>query len=376
MVLLWVSLLVLPMCALANPARAIKTARQVSRVVAKTSYWQKIVRSQTWRLWECRIDRATPVAGVVIAIMAVFAIGKFGMDAIRKTRGKTVQRAGESKSSTVGVAVVAPEEVGRDEDMMIQVVGNVERALADSVSRAMALDEKNQAKLRGQCSFTCRLKDRIDFRLSIDGIRLDVDSQSVEWRQSDFSVQFLAHVPKDAAVGTHAGKLLVFVTGVPVGRIGFVTNVVRSKQQPCGTAMTTAINFKNYFVSYSSKDLDAVVGCLQGMRLTDKDISKHAFWDKMFLDPGARYEPVIYDYIDNKADVFLLFWSTNAATSEWVRKEYTRALERQERERSREVPLPEIVPIPLELPIPPPPAELADIHFGDPFIGFKKESIG
>lgn len=336
-----------PICASANPSKvAIKMTKQISR--------------------------AGHVPGPVIGIIAVLVVGIGALGKMLGKHTKSNLRMALPGTSTVGVAVVAPEEVGRDEDMMIQVVGNVEQALADSVSRAMSLDEKNQAKLRGQCSFPCRPKDRIDFRLLIDGIRLDVDSQSVEWRQSDFSVQFLAHVPKDATVGTHVGKLLIFIKAMPVGRIGFVTNVVGQKQSPCGKAETAAINFKNYFVSYSSKDLDAVVGCLQGMRLADKDICKHAFWDKMFLEPGVRYESMIYDYIDNKADVFLLFWSRNAAVSEWVKKEYTRALERQKKERCRVNPMPEIVPVPLESPFPPPPAELADIHFGDSFVVFRQ----
>ena len=114
-----------------------------------------------------------------------------------------------------------------------------------------------------------------------------------------------------------------------------------------------------------------VVGCLQGMRLADKDIVRHSFLDKMFLEPGKRYEPEIYDYIDNKADVFLLFWSKNAAASEWVKKEYTRALQRQKRDARPAVRRPEIIPVPLESPIPPPPAELSDIHFGDVFVALK-----
>ena len=101
------------------------------------------------------------------------------------------------------------------------------------------------------------------------------------------------------------------------------------------------------------------------MRISDREFAKHSFWDKMFLTPGDRYEKEIYDYIDNKADVFLLFWSSNAAASEWVKKEIKRAVARQQRMRRPENRLPEIIPVPIETPIPPPPEELSDLHFGD-----------
>ena len=378
LVLMGALLLGCPMCVHANPGKwAQKAWKAGTSLVVKSKFWRELTHTRTWRVWEYRIDRVTPSTGTVVLVIVALIIGKLGTDKVRdviREKNKTIlpqRRKKKSKLSAVGVAVVAPEEVKRGEDMMIQVVGNVERLLDKSVPKAMALDERNQAKLRGQCSFMCRQNDKIVFRLSLEGISLDDDTQSVEWHESDFRVQFMAHAPEKAAIGTHAGKLLIFVKDTPVGQVGFVTNVVRSKKLYRRKATTTATSFKNYFISYSSKDLNMVVGCLQGMRLADKDIVRHSFLDKMFLEPGKRYEPEIYDYIDNKADVFLLFWSKNAAASEWVKKEYTRALQRQKRDAHPAVRRPEIVPVPLESPIPPPPAELSDIHFGDVFVALK-----
>ena len=270
-----------------------------------------------------------------------------------------------SKFSRVGVGVVAPEEVKRNEDLMVQVVGNVEELLDRTIEEAVSVDAINHAKERGRCSFPVKLNDSITFELQMSGIEFEEDKQSVVWEEREFKIQFLAHVPKTAEVGSHVGKLLIFIDDTPVGKIGFTTRVNRFFRPSQKPAKTNEKVFKNYFISYSSKDIDKVASRVQGMRISDREFAKHSFWDKMFLHPGDRYEKEIYDYIDNKADVFLLFWSSNAAASEWVKKEINRALARQKRMRRPENRLPEIIPVPIENPIPPPPEELSDLHFGD-----------
>ena len=297
---------------------------------------------------------AIPVAIVLVVIGAVGAlIEKMG----KKRKGP--------KYSRVGIGVVAPEEVKRDEDLMVQVVGNVEELLDRTIAEAVSVDAINHANVRGRCSFPVKLNDRMTFKLQISEIEFEEDTLSVVWEERDFKVQFLAHVPKTAKVGSHVGKLLIFIDGNVVGRIIFTTRVNRFFKPSQKPAKTNEKVFKNYFISYSSKDLDKVASRVQGMRISDREFAKHSFWDKMFLNPGDRYEKEIYDYIDNKADVFLLFWSSNAAASEWVKKEINRALARQQRMRRPENRLPEIIPVPIENPIPPPPEELSDLHFGD-----------
>jgi hypothetical protein len=86
------------------------------------------------------------------------------------------------------------------------------------------------------------------------------------------------------------------------------------------------------------------------------------FQDLLSLEPGVRWERELYRHID-RSDLFLLFWSTAARESEWVRKEILYALQRKQ---SDDFAPPEIVPVPIEGPPPvPPPEELAHLHFND-----------
>jgi hypothetical protein len=91
-------------------------------------------------------------------------------------------------------------------------------------------------------------------------------------------------------------------------------------------------------------------------------IGAEFFLDLLSLRPGQRWERRLYAEID-RCDVFVLFWSSNAKRSKWVRIETERALARQGNDENAP---PAIVPIMLEGPPPPePPDHWKAIHFDD-----------
>jgi hypothetical protein len=96
------------------------------------------------------------------------------------------------------------------------------------------------------------------------------------------------------------------------------------------------------------------------------------FQDLLSLEPGQRWEPLLYRYID-ESDVFYLFWSSAAKRSKWVRKEVQYALRRQSESPA---PPPEIVPVIIEGPPPvAPPRYLAALHFNDKFLYFIDKEV-
>ena len=75
------------------------------------------------------VKTAGPFAIVLVVIGAAGAlIEKIG----KKRKGP--------KYSRVGVGIVAPEEVKRNEDLMVQVVGNVEELLDRTIAEAVSVD--------------------------------------------------------------------------------------------------------------------------------------------------------------------------------------------------------------------------------------------
>ncbi len=264
--------------------------------------------------------------------------------------------------SDIGIGVVSPATVSRDDSVMVQAVVDLIDDLPAAIEKAKSLDVANQAVERGTLAVqSVKNGAEMTFQLDIKGLEIEDEdrTQTHKWDGKPFSLQFFASVPNDIRNGTHPAKLLVFVDGRPVGRIGFVINVVDTPSGSSAPAPTEPRGYTEYFVSYSDKDLDRVLPRVQGLRIAEHDF--HFFFDKYSLQAGQRYEKEIFDYIDNKADVFLLFWSANSAASEWVEKEWRHALSRQQSSDG----IPDIVPVPLDRDCPPPPKELSHLHFGD-----------
>ena len=88
------------------------------------------------------------------------------------------------------------------------------------------------------------------------------------------------------------------------------------------------------------------------------------FFDVKSLRAGQRWLPELEHNVRNR-EVLYLFWSEEAAESEWVEKEWRLAL--------TEKGLDSINPVPLDEPDRvPPPAELAALHFNDAWLMFIK----
>ena len=91
------------------------------------------------------------------------------------------------------------------------------------------------------------------------------------------------------------------------------------------------------------------------------------FQDLMNLDPGDRWLRRLELGID-ECDLFLLFWSSEAKSSEWVRQEVRYALERR---GGDDLAMPEIKPVIIEgPPVVEPWEELAHLHFNDRVLYF------
>ena len=85
-----------------------------------------------------------------------------------------------------------------------------------------------------------------------------------------------------------------------------------------------------------------------------------AFQDVLSLRAGDRWEERLLQELE-ACDLFLLFWSSAARSSEWVRREVAHALRRDEADQLA------IRPVLIEgPPVPAPWDELRHLHFNDP----------
>ena len=160
------------------------------------------------------------------------------------------------------------------------------------------------------------------------------------------------------------GTVTVALDSVPIGHVKFKLTVVTRDAKPGVHNEPVGDDAKRYtsaFVSYSAKDRQKVLERVQLL----KALGIHYFQDLLDLDAGDRWERELYLRID-ECDLFLLFWSSHAKASSWVRKEAQYAVDRK---AGDDFAAPEIRPVIIEgPPIPPPWPELAHLHFGDSLV--------
>ena len=185
---------------------------------------------------------------------------------------------------------------------------------------------------------------------------IEPEEVSIVWNGDAIDAEFRVRTPPKAVHGRTPGSVAVIVDGVPIARIAFELGAESpDRERPDIT------RYRRAYACYASRDRDAVLARLQGIRLVAPDLD--VFIDATELQAGARW----HDELSRRmaeSDVFFLFWSANARASEWVEREWRLALEMKG--------IDFIMPVPLDPPdMVPPPPELASLHFGDPSLALR-----
>jgi len=115
-------------------------------------------------------------------------------------------------------------------------------------------------------------------------------------------------------------------------------------------ACAQATPYRRIFPSHSHQDVEIVTACERYAAMCGDQYLR----DVRTLRAGEEWSPRLLELVD-EAEVFQLFWSTNAAGSRYVEEEWRHALGRQ---------LPHFIrPIYWQQPLAAPPVELGHIHF-------------
>ena len=226
------------------------------------------------------------------------------------------------KTFNVYGSIFAPAEVKRKSHMQVQVYLHMFEE-TEKV-KALARESDKNAERRDYIPLQCKLKkgDKVDVQLNIYGETLLMsDKKSVVWQGSFTKCSFDYPVPKDIDVDELSCMAMLTVNGAPVGEMRFITKIVESPRQL--NPKIIAHRYNKVFISYAHKDEAKVKSFHEGLKLAGIE----HFFDRAYLKTGDIFPQVIQDYI-NSADLFVLFWSDNAAKSEYVEKERTQALER------------------------------------------------
>ena len=265
---------------------------------------------------------------------------------------------GSDVLDTVDCTVFAPEVVEQGGSVMIQAFLHVPEALPKVESLAQRIDPLTT--LGGFTPLDGKIARNavVSFHLEVDRCQIDKPCQSKLWDGRPIAVNFLLTVPKEVPIPALFPVLHVTVAGRPIGYIRFKIAVigaaVATESRPTGSGE----RYKYAFLSYAKENMADVLHCAKALQAAEIEF----FQDKLDLKPGDEWQRRLCEGI-KRADLFLVFWSSAAKQSEWVRLETEYALEVR---RWSPTGLPHIKPIILEGPPPPlPPEELKSIHFDD-----------
>lgn len=269
------------------------------------------------------------------------------------------QHPPEEALEPVWLGASAPRSCTRDQRFTAALVAYVDASRASAKEKLAALGEANDRVVMDvapQREATWRVGAPVAVRLTGEGVEVKPSEVRFDWNGRENLAAFAARVREDAPDSISL-CFEVFVADVPIAFISMHLNIaVRSA--PLAVQQAQESLPRSVFASYCSKDGQPVTQRLSTLQRWSPRLD--IFQDCLDLRPNSAFKPKIKEEIARR-DVFLLFWSRNAAASPWVEWEYKTARDTRGMDA--------ILPMPLEDPaIAPPPPELADRHMRDRFM--------
>ncbi|GAB4522747.1 MAG: hypothetical protein OHK0046_35730 [Anaerolineae bacterium] len=179
-----------------------------------------------------------------------------------------------------------------------------------------------------------------------DGVKFQPASLTKDWDDDWTRFDFDFRPEADLVGETLTGRISVMVSSVEIAHINFAMEVTNKPQQRTaahlriGTPLMgpemlpenqlAAAKFMNsasstpyhrIFISYSRKDGRVA----EAYRLAQMALGNEVFMDTHSIRTGEDWRVALAQAIDS-ADIFQLFWSVNAAESEYVQEEWDYAL--------------------------------------------------
>jgi len=273
--------------------------------------------------------------------------------------------SGASSSDTVVCTVFAPPVAAPGDRILVQAFAHLPEDADDARAIAKEMDIKARRRMYQSLWTPVPTGSRLDFELQMPGLKIDNPVQPLIWNRRAEAVAFGVEIPDETPAGAIIGTVHISLNAAPIGCVKFKLQIDRAAPTPA-TNEPRGDQVQRYrvaFISYASKDRDEVLARVQMLSA----VGIRYFQDVLSLEPGDRWAQRLEVGIDD-CDLFLLFWSSGAKQSEWVRREVRYALDRK---RGSDLRPPEIRPVLLlERPIAEPWEELAHLHFNDRLLYF------
>ena len=265
------------------------------------------------------------------------------------------------RAPDVEVSAVAPRAVRPGQSFRVQVLLAARTAMADHLARVAAGAVDAQTVPPRSLFAPLGRHVSVEFTLECSQpCTVAPTHLSVVWTGTPVAIGFQVNTAAALAGDRLLIDVNVFVDRVCVGHLPIDLSVGEGEAvRTAPTAPTRLQRPERVFMSYNHQDLAQVIQVARALRR----FGIEAFMDRLSIEGGDEWEPRL-NYELQRCDVFMLFWSSSAAGSDWVLRETKRALALNRGSARR---VPRIVTHVLGPPPPAqPPAGLEALHFNDP----------
>ncbi|MBY0566053.1 MAG: toll/interleukin-1 receptor domain-containing protein [Hyphomonadaceae bacterium] len=241
----------------------------------------------------------------------------------RSTPGSAPVGASAS-SAPADATAFAPKKLRRGTPELVRIVVHQPKDLNAVIKAAKKLDPRTDAAPQGMPLGDVALGASIGVSLEVRGAACDGAVQRRSWQGEPIDFNFSAEA--DEGVKQVVFLARVFINDAQIGVLAFTRNVTGPNKKPHDGDRVRLKRHKRVFLSYSSKDRETVAAIATAYASAGVE----HFWDRASLKSGEEWHPRLRREID-RADLFHVCWSKNAAESEWVKKETEHAITRRRR---------------------------------------------
>lgn len=258
-----------------------------------------------------------------------------------------------SQASSVSVSSILPEAVAPNSEFLLEIVLHLAGYSLEGAPGFFTTHDLATLHLHAGAKLTvgvCLTEQQAAF------LTLDEAEAQLAWHPPSSRASFRFKVAEGVPVGSHYVRVEVGAGGVRLCHFYIDLVVARDAKAPPRRHHALVRKMpSSAFASYASADRNTVCQRLESIQALGIDV----FLDCLDIRQGEDWQQAVAEAAISK-DVFLLFWSTAAKNSEWVKLEWESAL------ASRGIDY--IVPNALEPAHEcPPPSALASLQFGSRF---------
>lgn len=217
-------------------------------------------------------------------------------------------------------SVFAPAEIKCLSHFLVQVYLHSKEESNIVADLALKADKNTEQRDFSVLQMSLKQGDKVDVDLNIYGEKcMQNFRKSILWQGRYSKCSFCYFVPADLKVNDLFCEVSIYVNGILMGEMSFVTKVTANPQFYNSEVFSKI--YKKIFISYAHQDEGKVKYVAQAYKAQGVEY----FYDRYILKGGDVYDEEIEKFIDS-SDLFILCWSDNSAKSKYVEKEISRAL--------------------------------------------------